>query len=65
MVPDIRWFLLVPLLLILLWLLHKTPDTAERIEDWIKGLFILALVCIGALLAIYGIVRFVHWAWYN
>jgi hypothetical protein len=44
MVPDIRWLLLVPLLLALWWLLSKFPDTAERIEERIKGCFILLLV---------------------
>jgi hypothetical protein len=65
MVPDPRWLLLVPLLLGLLWLLSKFPDAAERTEDWIKGCFTLVLVSIAALLAIYGLVTFVRWAWYN
>jgi len=65
MTPDLRWFVLVPILLLLLWLLHRNPELAERTEERIKGFFIFLLICIGALAAIYGLVGFVRWAWYN
>jgi len=32
---------------------------------WIMGVFILVLTCLVTLVLIYGLVRFVHWAWYN
>ena len=36
-----------------------------EIAGWIKTGFAVVLICLATLLVIYGLVQFVHWAWYN
>jgi len=37
----------------------------SKFEDQIKGVFALLLIFVGALAALYCLVKFVRWSWYN
>ena len=59
------WFGIAILLLLAFLYLRTKPDVAENMDRWIYGCLITVIVIFGGLVAVYGIVRFVHWAWYN
>lgn len=59
------WFGIAILLLLAFLYLRTKPDVAENMDSWIYGCLITVIAVVGGLIAIYGLVRFVHWAWYN
>ncbi len=62
---EAAWLVVAVALILLLVAIRRTPEIGERIEDWIKGFFIFVFISFGALALIYGVVKFIRWAWYN
>jgi heme/copper-type cytochrome/quinol oxidase subunit 4 len=59
------WFGIAILLLLAFLYWRTKPGVAANMDSWIYGCLITAMVVIGGLVAVYGFVRFVRWAWYN
>ncbi len=63
---EAAWFAIgIVLLLAFLYWRESKPDRAERMDDWGCGSLITVIFIISGLAAVYGVVRFVHWAWYH
>jgi hypothetical protein len=55
----------VLIFLIFFLIMLQKGDMAARVDSWLKGCFTIVVSLAALLAAIYGLVRFVRWAWYQ
>lgn len=62
---TVAWLVVVLALGLALVALRNKPAVAEQFDEKITNFAIAICLLVGSLAAIYGLVRFVRWAWYN
>ncbi|MGA3090572.1 MAG: hypothetical protein ABSD75_18320 [Terriglobales bacterium] len=55
----------VLIFLVFYLIMLQKGDMAARVDSWLKGCFTIVISLAALLAAIYGLVRFVRWAWYQ
>ena len=62
---TVGWLAIVIVLILLLIAIRQKPNVGDRIDEGIKTGLIFMCGCIGGLILLYGLIRFVHWASYD